>query len=453
MCRDNIGDCPLYIASSNNQLEVIKYLINDYNCDPTDNDNQLSTTPLHAACYWGHIDVVRYYIEECKCDPMCKSTFLDTPLYYAVTQHHYDIARYLVCTGKVDIFSRDTFFLSPNFLVTDEPTKMLFNKFSQIKSCTPVDSYMNIFLLGNSGVGKTTLTQVIKKRANGVFLGKLRSVSNVELLTAGIIPHTLEHSELGNIILHDLAGQPEYYSSHSAILENILNGSAAVFIIVVKLSDDPPYKWLNLVKNLSSKCPSVCYVLTVASHKDTVKHVERKHCKQLLNSKIEEFLNDAKNLTHIGIVSLDCRKLDGEEFSDFKDSLSKACQSIRNSTNMFDNVDSKVLIYCRMLYKLLQSKDQSVYTFDSVCEMMIERCSDLYLPETIEELEDTLCHLHRTGLIMFIKSSESDSWIVTRKQSLLAEVNGMIFSPLKKKDFNSNTGELNASFFMHALYY
>ena len=442
LCRANNGDNPLHTASEYGQLEVIKYLINDCNCDPTDNNDRLGSTPLHAACYMGHIDVVRYYIEECKCDPMSRNRLLSTPLHQAVSGNHYGVVHYLLCIGKVDTFSRNILLMSPKFFSLDEPTDCLINKFSQIKSCTPIDSYMNIFLLGNSGVGKTTLTQVIKKRANGVILGKMRSVSNVELLTAGIIPYTIKHDELGNIVIHDLAGQPEYYSSHSAVMEDILNGSSAVFIIVVKLSDDPPYKWLNLVKNLSSKCSGICHVLTVASHKDAVKHVDRMHCRQLLKNKVENFFNNDKNICNSRVVSLDCRKLDGNQFTIFIDSLSDACQSIRNSTNAINSLDSKDLVYCRMLYKLLLSKNENVYLFDSLFQM-IKECSDLYLPETKEKLQETLDWLHRTGLIMFI-NSPSGSWVVIRKQTLLTLVNGKIFSPFQQhNNLISNTGELN----------
>ena len=476
LSRDNDCNSPLYIASASGQLEIIKYLIANFNCDPNDNNNQLGCTPLHAACSNGHIDVVRYFIKVCKCDPMSKRkdgsmttlhaacasghlnivkylitqcncdpnfhcNFFNTPLHEAVRNNHYNVAEYLVCTGKVDPFIG---ILSPNSRSNDEPIRRLFIKFSQLKSCTRIDSYMNMFLLGSSGVGKTTLTQVIKKRANGVILGKYRSISNVELHTAGILPCTLEHKELGNIVLHDLAGQPEYYSSHSAIMENILSVSAGVFIIVVKLSDDPPYKWLNLVKNLSSKCSGMCHVLTVASYKDRVKYADRMHFEKQLKKKIELFLQAEKNLRHIGLVSLDCRRLDGEAFSVFNSKLYSACVSVRNKTMMiFQNLDSKDLIYCHMLYKLLKSKNEDVYFFDSLFKM-IKKCRDLYLPETQEKLQEILHNLHRTGLVLFIKCS-SGLWIVVKKHSLLTEVNGKMFSPFQKNQRDaivSNTGEL-----------
>ena len=41
----------------------------------------------------------------------------------------------------------------------------------------------------------------------------------VELLTAGINANTFSSHEVGNIVLYDLEGHKEYYSSHAAILK------------------------------------------------------------------------------------------------------------------------------------------------------------------------------------------------------------------------------------------
>ena len=167
-------------------------------------------------------------------------------------------------------------------------------------------------MLGDCGVGKTTLTEVIKQRAKGSFwFGQYRFVQGVNFCTAGIIPHRLEHGELGNIILHDLAGHPEYYSSHIAVLENITQGSSAVFVIVVKLSEEAPYRWLSIVNDLSNRSSSVCYVLTVATHADAVDgEVRRKELVQELEGKISSCLVDESKLQSKGVFYLDCRKLD-----------------------------------------------------------------------------------------------------------------------------------------------
>ena len=56
--------------------------------------------------------------------------------------------------------------------------------FGKIKISYPVNSYVNVVLLGNPGAGKSTLAQVIIQRANSVFAsirGLFQYVKGVEL--------------------------------------------------------------------------------------------------------------------------------------------------------------------------------------------------------------------------------------------------------------------------------
>ena len=257
----------------------------------------------------------------------------------------------------------------------------------------------------------------------------------MELHTAGIITHRLEHKELGNIILHDLAGQPEYYSSHIAVLENITQSSAAVFIVVVKLSEDAPYRWLSLVKDLSSRCSSTCYVLTVASHKDVVDQSLREQFRHKLKEKISSFLKGEK-LQSMGTVYLDCRKLDSRHFTVFKSSLLAACQSVRSTLN-----HRKMLLcdkmYCQMLYLLMKTERVSFYTTDTLWKIVRESSHEYLLPETEDKFLQSLYHLHCIGLLMFI-NTPGGSWAVFEKQTLLSEVIRKLFISSTFKI--SNTG-------------
>ena len=409
MSQSNDGLTPLHFACSGGNVNVVKYLISKCGCDPMCKANN-GWTPLHSVCQKsGNLDVVRYLIEECKCDPMCKDKSSETPFHFACRKGHYEIAEYFFCYGAVDPAFKNFFSMSPSFLSKDNMMKLLYNKFSKHSSCLDIESYIKIFLLGDSGVGKTTLTEVIKRRANGVVFGWLKQVSGVELHTAGIVPHRLEHRELGNIILHDLAGQPEYYSSHIAVLENILQGSAAVFIVVVKLSDDAPYRWLSLVKDLSSRCSSTCYVLTVASHKDAVDQSLREQFRQKLEDRISSFLK-GKKLQSMGTVYLDCRKLGSKNFTVFKHSLSAACQSVQ-STLSHKKMLSCDKMYCRMLHLLMENKRVSFYTTDTLLKIVRESSHEYLLPETEDKFLLSLYHLHFTGLLMFI-NTPGGSWVV-----------------------------------------
>ena len=447
MCTMNNWRTPLHSACSGGNVNVVKYLITQCRCDPMCTDNN-GMTPLHSVCHSsGNLEVIRYLIEECDCDPiMSKSKFLETPLHLACDSGHYVVAEYLLlhCTGNVIPDGRNFLFMSPGFKIKDNSIRSLLKRFSQYSLCLSTDTYINVLLLGDSGVGKTTLTEVIKQRSQGgVWFGQYRWVSGVETLTAGIIPHRLEHKELGNIILHDLAGQPEYYSSHIAVLENILQGSAAVFIVVVKLLEEAPYRWLSIVKDLSSKCSSTCYVLIVASHADTVKGEERRQgLAQELKGKISSFLMDDGSLQNMGVVYLDCRKLDSTQYSVFKKYLSFACESIQNSISLFKKLHSQDKMYCRMLYLLMDSKGQNIYEMTTLLRIVRESANGYYLPESESEVKKCLYYLHFTGLVMFL-NTPGGSWIIFKKQVLLSEVNGKIFAPHSFKilqNLASNTG-------------
>ena len=224
------------------------------------------------------------------------------------------------------------------------------------------------------------------------------------------------------------------------MLENITQGSAAVFIVVVKLSEDAPYRWLSIVKDLSIRCSSTCYILTVASHKDTVDQSIREQFRHKLEENISTFIK-GERLQSMGTVYLDCRKLDIRHFTVFKSSLSVACQSVRNTLS-HKKILSCDKIYCQMLYLLMKIKRQSVYTTDTLWRMVRESNHEYYLPETEEKFLLSLYHLHCIGLLMFI-NTPGGSWVVFRKQTLLGEINRKIFAPSTFKTFRhmiSNTG-------------
>ena len=207
-----------------NTLIIVKYLITECGCDPM-TTGFVSMTTLHYAAEVGSTDVIKYLINECNCDPMTVDISEQTPLYHAVYINNSDAVEYLLSTGKCDPLARAWDGDTPMKLATERHKNLvpIFKKFGRIKSSHPVDSYVNVLLLGNPGAGKSTLSHVITDTATGsIVLGTFRNVKGVEPCTAGIIPSKLQHKKLGNIILHDFAGHSEYYSSHSAVIENLL---------------------------------------------------------------------------------------------------------------------------------------------------------------------------------------------------------------------------------------
>ena len=313
MATNWLGETVLHYAVTH--IDVVKYLINECNCDPMATDSS-KWTVLHYAADKGSTDVIKYLINECNCDLMACTEDGRTPFHCAEYWDHSAVVELLLSTGKCDPLFKDNEGCTPLQEASWHiETRLIFKKFGQIKASHPVDSYVNVLLLGNPGAGKSTLSHVITDTATGSFvLRTFRNVKGVEPCTAGIIPYKLQHKTLGNIILHDFAGHSKYYSSHSAVIENLLQGSGGVFLIVVNILEKGAVKqlhqWLTIVRNEAKKALDQCHVIIVVSHVDNIINpFERRRRKEEMQEIIGRETCDS--------VFLDCRKLGGSSMNFF----------------------------------------------------------------------------------------------------------------------------------------
>ena len=443
MCKNNNGWTCLHCAGACGSLNIMKYLITECKCDSIVGDKNGSTC-LHIAVFHKHIEVVKYLISECGCDPNAALKDGSTCLHLAVKNEHVRLIEYLLSTGMTKLLAKNNENQTP-FDITrgDKALQNLFTKFDKIKLSHPVDSFVNVLLLGNSGAGKSTLTKVITVRAiSTAWFGQYRNVEGVEPYTAGIIPTKLKHKELGNIILYDFAGHPEYYTSHTAVIENLLQGSAAVFVIVVNIMEEATkhlQQWLTIVTNEVSKTLNHCHIIVVVSHVDEMIDRVTRERKQ---SELQQIIKERSD-TLVSIEYLDCRKLGGSSVSSLFSKLFSACQFIRNTSGR------NLSLYCHMMYCLLEESKQNILSLSDI--VYIAETADKYcLPKFQEEILEILPLLELTGLINVLQSPNNPNkvWVIFNKQILLADVNGILFAPNSFKQYHdiaSNTGIITVS--------
>ena len=347
----------LYVAAKCNHVDIVEYLIKECGCDPMKGttgygpvpvvhyvaseglldvlkcmvmninghimdeqyrDTTYGDTVLHCAVK--HIDVVKYLIHECNCDVMVTDKHGQTPLHRAALQGTHEVIEYFLSTGNCDPLAKNNMGKTPFQLANtrypdSDMVIAIFKKFGNIKISHPIDSYVNVLLVGNPGAGKSTLSHVINDTTTGsIVLGSFRNVGGVVPCTAGIIPYKLQHRTLGKIILHDFAGHSEYYSSHSAVIENLLQGSGGVFLIVVNILEKEAVKqlhqWLTVVRNEAQKALNECHVIVIVSHVDEISNpFERRRRKEEIQEIIVRERCDS--------VFLDCRKLGGSGVDSF----------------------------------------------------------------------------------------------------------------------------------------
>uniref|UniRef100_A0A1X7U958 Death domain-containing protein n=2 Tax=Amphimedon queenslandica TaxID=400682 RepID=A0A1X7U958_AMPQE len=430
--------CSIIFSKAVRHINSLKCLINDCNVDPMVRHGKVGSLLNHAVLY-DSMEALKYLINECNCDPMAKSDIWgSTILHCAARRDKSEAVEFLLSTGKCDPLKKDRGGYTPLGLAKGKTkTLSVFKKFGNIKISHPVDSYVNVLLVGNPGAGKSTLSHVINDTATGPFaFGSYRNVGGVVPCTAGIIPYKLQHRTLGNIILHDFAGHSEYYSSHSAVIENLLQGSGGVFLIVVNILEKEAVKqlhhWLTVVRNEAQKALNQCHILVAVSHVDEISDP--------VESRRKEEMQDIIVREKCDSVFLDCRKHGGSDMDSFFKKLSSACKSIRSTSGR------NLSLYCHMMYGLLEERKENILTLSDV--MSAGECNNSYaIPDNEEEVLEVLHSLHSTGLISVLKS-EGKTWVVVNKGILLTEVDGILFAPETFKehvDIASNTGIVSVS--------
>ena len=323
----------------------------------------------------------------------------------------------------------------------------LFDPFQQGIDQCPIDSYTKLFMCGKSSVGKSSLTQVIIERSTkskGETFTQNDIVTEVTPKTAGIIPHEIQSHEIGNVILHDFAGHPEYYNSHSAVLESLMLRSPGVFIVIVDLRDDREiikrdlYFWINFIENVSCRLQKKSELLVIGSHPDLLSNDKASTYQPYIDSIVSEIL---KSQEYRGFFAIDCRRLGGKATDRFMKTLSESCKALSDKSE-------SISYYCFVLNAFLHNKlDVIALTLEQVI-FKLEIENNASLPSTPSVVIDLLSTLSDKGLILFIKNGTSN-WVIIKKNTLLSEVNGILFAPKSieqvHKNISSNTGVVPVS--------
>ena len=244
------------------------------------------------------------------------------------------------------------------------------------------------------------------------------------------------------IEIYDLAGHPEYYSSHSAVMESLCLESPAVFVLMVDLTKPEKqlskeiYKWSNLIGTESRGISS--RIIVVGSRKDVLSSEP-----QLLASKckfVEDTAKDAlEKLCFAGFVALDSRQLSSENVRSF---LTILTQSIKNLANPGEK---KMSFSCHLLHAFLKQVVEAKAISLGSLQELVSRHDTLSPFNESTMLASSLGTLADKGLILFVRNQDHlpSSCIVIDKAGLLQEVNGTLFAPPcfeEHRKIASNTG-------------
>ena len=375
----------------------------------------------------------------------------DSPLHLACANSKVDMILYLLRTGKVNPLVRNNHGKTPlDEIQLNDPNRFeilkMFEPFEKHRLDYPVDSYNKVFFCGNTAAGKSSLAQCIIHRADkpaDYHYNPSQYVEGVQSETAGINYHNVRSHELGNIILYDFAGHQEYYSSHAAVLENLMLRSPAVFTIVIDSTKGLDYfkkqlyYWFNFIENVCANLTKPSQVIVVGSYADqfTDSYDEFK-------LHVNYIVKDAnRKQEYRGFVAMECHRPGGKGFPEFIVRLHESCKTVLEKSDT-------ISYYCHVHYAYLQRSQKVAISLNELIESL-KALNDPSLPSDKTVLLDYLSILSDKGLVLFLRNEiVSNSWIVVNKSSLLAEVNGVLFNQKIKRlpiPTSSNTGIVHVS--------
>ena len=436
------GDTPLHIAAVGGDDECVEALLQ---LDaPIMLKNAAGKTALHLALEGGRISILRIFIKHVSVFATTEEG--DTPLHIAAAGGHKQCVETLLqldapimlrnAAGKTarDIAHYGTEQLLDAY-ITQNKAK-LYAHYDIImqqakKKYSNAERITRVFVIGNPGAGKSSFVEAMKREGFFESFGTV-SQSTVPLHTAGIIPSIHTSKRYGRVLFYDFAGDPEYYSSHAAILENLASSKGDnIFIIVINLKDDilavrnTLHYWLSFI---DYHCGSK-NLIAIGSHSDLLP-------KGTADKKISAIHSEQVDMDYF---TLNCCKPRCKEFEDIKSKLVQLTQ---------DSPRYKLSVEASVLLGLLEKDFSSNVTACSVRTILSSIVvTGVSLPKNITSLMALMRELHDVGILFVIGDERGDNpQVILNFSKLTNEVHKLLFSKKAEETISSfNIGILPRS--------
>ena len=269
----------------------------------------------------------------------------------------------------------------------------------------------------------------------------------VEPFTAGIIPHQVD-SPYSNMIIYDLAGHHQFFSSHSACLEAISLNSPAIFLLLQDVTKDSETMakevryWSTMIDNVCHKCPQKSSVIVVGTHADQLQS------KQLTKKKQSDldavFKMAANRQMLVAVITVNLKTI-------YSAAMDQLRALLYRKNNEILSMSPPISLMCHMMLAFLNERlprDMHAILLSDLL-IRLDTDQDEFINPDITAVVPLLKTLSEKGLIVFIPSEDPhSSWVVHDKESILKNVNGALFAdPVLKKSTGlaSTTGIISTA--------
>ena len=428
---DSDGGTPLHRAANRGNKDIVLALIHEFSCDVNIRGYN-GETFLHKACYYGHANIVKS--AGMHISPLVVDKDGNTPLHIASFFGHRECVEAMLqlnapimlrnANGQTsrDIASFNMKLIIDRYL---KSTK-LYVRYDALqvhakKKYSTAEHITRVFVVGNPGAGKSSFVETMKKEGFLELFGKV-SESSVPLHTTGIVPSIYISKRYGRVMFYDFAGDPEYYSSHAAILENIASSSKGdnIFTIVVDLREDNIkirnnlHYWFSFIQYQKSDTNNIIFI---GSHSDVMVKEDIEEREKVF----EGFFENAYGASHEKeVFKLDCCKPKSKELKMIQD---KIVDLTRNSPRY------SLSLYASTLLGLLEMDFGNVTGCST--HTILDHINEIgiALPQNITTLLPVLQELHDIGVLFMTGGDKCDNLqVILNISKLTYEVHKLLFA-------------------------
>ncbi len=449
----NTNRGPLHYASLNGHQEIVQLLLDKKFHVSMEDAN--GNTALHLAASGGHLETVSKILDfESQCNEEVSESqrtnlleilnkdglsLLGSALKASAPGPHFNVAKHCL---KISTGNPPDIFLDFG--------RSYLNGYST----SPLDKPVKIFVIGDSGVGKSTLTKALQEERSvlsritfGLAASGRRIRSMEDQHFTGVITTDFYSQNSKRVIFYDLASHTNYCSKD--LVESSYDIHHSVFIILVNLKYEHTkimqrlVFWLNFLHyHLSAHIDQTedlkPNVLVIGSHRDATGRFKRNSERLTRVFKTMEQQHPILARTFNFILkplSLDCRKFQTADMRQLRGILDRTCLRLSANGPLPPSM-------CYILSSLLDSDDFGSLPALTIRKLssIISTCSSkqdlsLYhlLPTDVDQLLDickSLCDHQRINLFPNPKRPQSveDMWIVHDSHLILTEIDTKLAS-------------------------
>ena len=388
LLSNSAGELPIHIACQQHNAGLVK-LVAEHACVNT--KTALGNTPLHECCRTStsetldeDCEIASLLVQETDFDPDIQNDDGLTPLHLAVKLGNMEIIQLLISRSNPNIADNNG--QTPiMYAPLDKPQvlKVLLQHgadpsrvyelhkeyFRANSSENPPETPLKILVTGNASTGKTTVIESLKCEAGN-------RPQPAKPQTAGIIPSKFNSEIYGLVTWYDFAGQPEYYASNEAILQQVMSASPPVVLLLVDISqsekdiEEKTLYWLTFIEHQCKLDREKPLLVIVGSHADKLRELNQDPL-----VKMEDVMKRAKCRLHtsklefVCSVVMDCRLPDSPEISELQKVLKTCSEKLQSVVTL--NFTS----HCFYVFLLDKFKSRPAVTIDEVvncCEALTQ---------------------------------------------------------------------------------